>query len=318
MNRGIDNLQSVSIVVPVFNNAATIEELVKRAIEVMGGMPVKWQIVLVDDGSKDRSWEVIVGLVRLDPAVKGVRLSRNFGQHPAIKAGLERASGDCVILMDADLNDVPEEIPAMVRALEAGADLVLTRTEPEIGSPRGVFSTSRVFHSAFARLSGTQSLSGIGTLRGFSRRFVNAMLLYGERRIVYGPLSMQLGFHRTVLDRSFPSEDHSSKSSYTFFSRLSLALDALLGYTALPYTVLLVLGSAISIGSFLYFAAVVVSYLLGLRLPSSGTTLLLLVQLMTGGAILAGLGLLGSYVFRIYGEVLARPIFIVMEETSET
>jgi glycosyltransferase involved in cell wall biosynthesis len=308
---------TVSVVVPVFNNASTVRELVNRLVVVLGGMPVEWQIVLIDDGSVDLSWDIIVSLAQIESNVQGVRLSRNFGQHPAIRAGLERAVGDYVILMDADFNDIPEEIPAMIDSLECGFDLVLTRMASRFHRPRGRFSTSRAFHFVFAKVSGTNDYSGVGTLRAFSRRFVNGMLMYGERRVVYGPLSMQLGFRRTVIERSFPSEDLSPHSSYTFSSRLSLALDALLGYTALPYQFLIALGGSISTGAALYFLAIVVGYFFGLRLPSSGATIVLLVNLMIGGAILAGLGLLGSYVFRIYGEVLGRPMFIVMEDTVE-
>lgn len=316
MHRDADDPRGVSVVIPVFNNASTLVELVERLITVLHSMLHDWQIILVDDGSIDRSWELIADLAQTDSGVQGVRLARNFGQHPAIKAGLERAVGDFVILMDADLNDVPEELPAMLEALVAGFDLVLTRAQAGSLQSRGRLSTSRLFHFVFAKVSGTQDLAGIGTLRAFSRRFVNAMLLYGERRIVYGPLSMQLGFRRTVIDRAYPSEDTSPHSSYTFLSRLNLALDALLGYTALPYTVLLALGGSISVGALLYSIAVVIGYVFGSRLPSSGTTIVLLVQLMMGGSILAALGLLGSYIFRIYDEVLRRPVYIVMEDTT--
>jgi glycosyltransferase involved in cell wall biosynthesis len=308
---------SVSVVIPVYNNNGTLDTLISRLESVLRSCCQEWQIILVDDGSVDASWETVKTRANESAGILGVRLSRNFGQHPAIKAGLERASGDCVILMDADMNDVPEEIPVLLDAIEGGADLVLTSTQVQSQSGRGRFSSSRLFHRVFARITRTDDVAGVGTMRAFSRQFTNAVLRYGEKRVVYGPLTMQMGFRRVVVPRNFPSEDNSPHSNYSIRSRIALAADALLAYTSLPYTILLLSGISLSTGAVLYAFAVVVAYAGGVRLPSSGTTIVLLVVLVLGGGILAGIGTIGAYVFRIYGEVLDRPIFLVMDEAGK-
>ncbi len=297
--------RSVSVVIPVFNNAASLDELIARLIDVLGARDDPFEIVLVDDGSSDASWEIIAKRARADERVVGVRLSRNFGQHPAIRAGFERSSGDVTVLMDADLQDRPEEIPAMLNALSDDVDVVFTTWTSGEEEMRERLS-SRIFHTVFARFADVDLPRNVGTLRLFTREYRIAVLDYPEGGAVYGPLMAQMGFTPAWVEvvRDTPQ---GRKSSYTFRKRLRLAVNTLITYSDLPYRAVSWLGIGLVIASFAYLVSLIVQYAIDGRSVPSGITLVLTIQLLLSGAVLICLGVLGAYLFRIFREVLHRP-----------
>jgi dolichol-phosphate mannosyltransferase len=300
---------SVSVVIPVFNNATSLEELIARLAHVLGSRGAPYEIVLVDDGSKDASWDIITRAARADDHVVGVKLSRNFGQHPAIRAGLERASGDATVLMDADLQDRPEALPAMLDALVDDVDVVFTTWVAPDDEVRERVS-SRVFHSVFARFAGVNMPRNVGTLRVFTRDYRQAVLDYPEGAAVYGPLMAQMGYTAAWVEvvRDLPS---GRKSSYNFRKRSRLAVNTLLTYSDLPYRAVSWLGIGLVAASFVYVLLLIAQYLIDGRSVPSGITLVLTIQLLLSGAVLICLGVLGAYLFRIFREVLRRPPFHV-------
>jgi glycosyltransferase involved in cell wall biosynthesis len=302
-------------VVPVYNNAASLDELVKRLKAVLDARKAPYEIVLVDDGSADESWKIITTNARADDRVVGIHLSRNFGQQPATRAGLHRATGDITVLMDADLQDRPEEIPAMLEALTDDVDIVVTTWNPDKTEVRERLS-SRIFHRIFSAMVGVQLPRNLGTYRLFTREFRDAVLDYPESTAVYGPLMAQMGFNPSYVEviRSAPT---GRKSSYSFRKRARLAMNTLLTYSDVPYRAVSWSGVALVAASLGYLLLVVGQYLVyGRRVPA-GITLVLIVQLLLFGAVLACLGVLGAYLFRIFREVLQRPHYHVAREAGK-
>ncbi len=306
---------SVSVVVPVYNNEASLDELVRRLVAVLERRSAPYEIVLVDDGSADESWKIITRNARENDRVVGLHLSRNFGQQPATRAGLHRATGDITVLMDADLQDQPEEIPAMVEALTDDVDIVVTTWNPDETEVKERLS-SRIFHRMFASIIGVQLPRNLGTYRAFTREFRAAVLDYPESTAVYGPLMAQMGFSAFYLEvkRSAPT---GRKSSYSFRKRARLAMNTLLTYSDVPYRAVSWSGVALVVASLAYLLVIVGQYLIVGRRAPSGITLILTVQLFLSGAVLACLGVLGAYLFRIFREVLQRPHFHVAREAGK-
>jgi polyisoprenyl-phosphate glycosyltransferase len=301
-------VRTVSVVVPVYNNAETLVELTERILAVLDGTDAGGEVVLVDDGSRDDSWMLIAKLAAQDERVIGLRLSRNFGQHPALNAAFERASGDVIAMMDADLQDRPEELPRLLDALVDDVDVVFTTWHSADGAVRERV-TSRWFHQLFARLSGTQSQPrNLGTYRAFTRRYLESVLAYPERGAVYGPLMAQLGYAAAYIE----VERHAAqgrRSSYTFRRRLSLALSSLLSYSDLPHRAVTWFGATLSALSVVFLLALTVQYFVEGRRLASGLTLLLGITVLLFGFVLLSLGIIGAYVYRVFQEVLGRPRF---------
>ena len=301
-----------SILVPVYRNEAHLRDLYRRLIATLDPQWPDFELIFVNDGSPDASWSVIREICMKDKRVKGICLSRNFGQHPAISAALEHASGLYFVLMDADLQDHPEEIPRLLETLSGGdIDIVYTRKLFD-DKPILLSFTSRLFHSVFGRVTGGQHTHNIGTFRGFNRVVRAALLQHPERAIVYGPLMHAFGFRTLVLDLPRSARSH-SKSSYTFWMRLDLAVNVLMSYSTFPYKIMMSAGAILILCSFGYMVVVVIQKLFfGIGLPT-GLTIIFVAQLLTLGLTLGAIGILGLYVFRVFREVLRRPRYLVQE-----
>ena len=301
---------SVSVVIPVYRNEASLEELVERLVQTLTGMGRRFEIVLIDDGSPDRSWEIISRLGAEHSEVVGLKLSRNFGQHPAIAAGLERAQGDVTVLMDGDLQDEPEQLPVLLSKLDEGSDVVYTVNVDVTGSGSSRL-TSALFHFSFSRLAHIDVPHSIGTYRVFTRKFREAVLSYPERRPLYGPLMLYMGF--TAAFVPVHRRPSTRASGYTLLKRLGLAVDTLASYTNVPHRILLLLGSALTGLSAVYLAVLVVDYVVRGPELASGLTLVTGIVVLLMGAVLLSIGIVGSYVFRVFEEVLGRPRYLLAE-----
>lgn len=301
---------SVTVIVPVYNNESSLPELHQRLTSVLSGSGLQYEVVFVDDGSKDRSGEILEGLAASGPSTIVISFSRNFGQHPAIHAGMSAARGSVVVLMDADLEDSPEDIPVLLAPMIAdpSIDIVFSTFDNPDGPRKRLSST--IFHRVFSRLSGTHVARNLGTFRAFSAKVRNALLEYPERSAVYGPLMSQIGFSSVTVavSRSAPV---GRQTSYSLRKRVSLAVSSLIYYgSALP-TLVLSAGSALVILSSGYLVIVVGAYALGQRALPAGTVLLLSVSLLTSGVLMLSVGVLTIYAYQIFKEVLGRPRYHV-------
>jgi len=300
-----------SIVVPVYRNAASLRELAERVAAAMAADWSEFELFLVDDGSPDDSWSVISELAAHDGRIKGIRLSRNFGQHPAIAAGFDLARGDTIVIMDADLQDRPEELPRLLAGLNNDVDIVYTIKQGADGSVTDKI-TSRIFHTVFSSVTRREVPYGIGTYRAFSSKVLNGLRAYPEYNVLFGPLMFYVGYSSTFIEVARDSRKHGA-TSYSFSRRLSLAFRSLASYTDLPNRIFFVSGMSVLTATVLYSLAIVVQYILFGKVLPSGLTLLALLILVLLAVTLIGLGIIGSYVFRVYQEVLRRPRYLVAQ-----
>lgn len=295
---------SVSVLIPVYNNEVTIEELFRRLVASLEPLVDDFEVVFVNDGSRDASWPIIARLAAEDRRCVGLQLSRNFGQHPAIGAGLERCRGDITVLMDADLQDRPEELGNLLAPFD-DPEIEIVYTTWEMGRQKASL-TSRLFHSVFAQLAGLQMPSNVGTYRAFRRSVRNELLRYQEQGAVYGPLMSQMGFdYRYVtVQRDKPG---GRETSYDFRRRLALAVNALIAYSDLPHRLVTWTGLTFTLGGLAYLAVLVGQYMLGDRPLQGGITLLIGITVLMSGVLLMSVGVLTAYVYRVFHEVLGRP-----------
>lgn len=307
---------SVSVLIPVYNNGTTIRELFDRLDSTLRTLTPDFEVIFINDGSVDDSWKVISDLSRQSTHCVGIQLSRNFGQHPAINAALRRARGDIAVLMDADLQDHPEELPKLLAPFDADEtlDIVYTQFVMEAGGKSRL--TSRIFHSLYARLTGSKMPSNVGTYRAFRRRVTLALLDYPERSAVYGPLMVQMGFEQTYVTVA-RSAAAGRKTSYTFGKRLALAVSALISYSSILHWVVTLAGLALSGLSGLFLIVITAQYLSGTRALVNGQLLLIGITVLLSGVLLMSIGILTAYTTRIFQEVLQRPRYHVARELGE-
>jgi polyisoprenyl-phosphate glycosyltransferase len=304
----------VSVILPVYCTAPFLPELCRRLHETLGPIVEDYELLLIDDGSPDNAWEVISQLASMDLRVRALRFSRNFGQHPAIAAGVDRARGDCIVLMDTDLQDRPEDIPSFLNALSEGIEIVYS-TKTDERERFSVRLTSRLFHQVFSTITRTPVPPNIGTYRVFTRRFLAVLKEFPERNILYGPLMFFTGFRYATISVTHDPRTHGD-SAYHFRKRLALAVDSLISYTDLPHRLLTMGGGLIMFGSTALVMLLLVAYLMFGTAAPPGLTLVSLLITFTLGAMMFGLGVIGTYVFRIFQEVLHRPRYLVADSRN--
>jgi len=300
----------VSVLVPVYNNATHLRELYSRIRSALADQGIEFEVLLVNDGSSDDSWNIIAEIATADARVKALALSRNFGQHAAISAALEHASGKRFVLMDADLQDRPEVIPQLLdRLASADVDIVYTRKQGgDEGWVRSI--TSLAFHKFVDRATRSKTAPNVGTFRVFNRDVAEALLRYRERAIVYGPLMHTMGFRTDYVDVARDPRTE-TRSSYSFGKRVALAFQSIVSYSTLPQRILLWFGGAVSVLSMGYLLIILMQYLVvGGGLPQ-GLTLIAVLLLFLIGVLMAALGVIASYLFLIYRETLDRPRYHV-------
>jgi glycosyltransferase involved in cell wall biosynthesis len=304
---------SVSVLIPVYNNAATIEELHRRLVAVLESSGRAFEIIFVDDGSADDSRRLLRKLATDDERCVVLALSRNFGQHPAISAGLARATGDITVLMDADLQDKPEELPHLLEVLDLDPDIDIVYTMFELDSGKQSRFTSRLFHRVFAKLSDIHIPPNLGTYRAFRDHVRDALLDYPERSAVYGPLMSQMGYTNVYVTVT-RAEAVGRRTSYTFRRRLSLALSSVISYGSFVHRFVTWTGLAVTMASAGYLLTILVQYLTGFRALVNGQLLLLGITVLMSGVLMMTVGVLTAYTYRIFHEVLHRPRYHVARE----
>ncbi len=309
-------MTKISVVIPVYKAESCLHELYSRLRQTLDPISPEFEILFVEDGGGDRSWPIILDLALQDDRIKGLKLSRNFGQHPAISAGFENASGEYIVLMDCDLQDQPENIPLLIDALQDNPDIdiVYTIKKGYIGSWQTRF-TSKLYHYTFSKITKIKVPENIGTFRAFNRKFLQAILQYDERNILYGPLMFYMGFNSVCIPITHSSRQF-GRSTYSFAKRLALAVNSLVSYTDIPHRALTYIGLIVFASSGLYSFCLVLGYILFGRALAAGVTIVLLLTTMFLGIMMFSLGIIGSYVFRVYQEVLKRPRYLVSQTVN--
>ena len=300
----------LSIVSPIYRGEKMLDELVRRVIDSVKDITDDYEIVLVNDCSPDNSWEKIVQLCNENKKVKGVNLSRNFGQHYAITAGLSKTSGNWVVVMDCDLQDRPEEIPNLYAKTKEGFDSVFAqRVERQDTFMKRL--SSAAFYFVFSFLTDSKQDKSVANFGIYNRKVVNAILSMGDS-IRYFPIMAQwVGFRKGYLPVQH-AERQVGSSSYSFFKLMRLASDNMIGFSDKPLRLMLTFGFYVVIGSLLVALYYFVKWCLGLIVVDGFTTMVISLWLIAG-ILTMMLGITGLYIGKIFDRVKGRPVFIIGE-----
>lgn len=304
------NMPLLSIVSPVYKAERIVPELVRRIVESVKTVTEEYEVILVCDGSPDNSWLAIKEECTKNEKVKGVNLSRNFGQHYAITAGMHYAKGEWVVLMDCDLQDPPEEIPRLYAKALEGYDIVQSR---RIHRKDGFFKrmSSVAFHMVFDWFSGMKTDNTISNLGIYSHKVIDAFNEMQETSRSFGTLLSYLGFKRCTIDVEH-SDRFEGKSSYSFRKLMKLMFDITISNSNKPLRIITGAGLLFSLLAFLLALYNVLAYFLGINNLQGFTTTVFSIWFM-GGMLMMVLGVLGLYIGKIFNQVKQRPLFIVDE-----
>lgn len=304
----------ISIVAPVYNEETVLHQLYQRIAAVMDEVDEAWELVLVNDGSRDRSGEIIAELHELDERVKGVSFSRNFGFQEAVTAGLNYTSGDAIVLTDADLQDPPEVIPVMIQKWREGYDVVYGVREERHGETWFKKITAKLFYRIIHRITSVKIPLDTGDFRLMDRRVVDVIRGMPERNRFLRGMVPWVGF-RQVGVHYVRQPRYAGESKFGTISKmLPFAINAITSFSYLPLQLAMYLGFTIAIMSGLAIFIVILVRLLTESQALLGQATTLVVVLFLGGVQLISLGIIGEYLSRIYDEVKGRPLYLVAEE----
>lgn len=305
----------ISIVIPVYREAAHLAATLSVIRAEAAKAEASFEIVLVDDGSEDQTWQVICGEIQRTDGIRAVRLSRNFGKEAALCAGVEAARGRAVIIMDGDLQHPPAMIPEMVRLWRSsGANIVeAVKVRHDTRSLKGRLA-GWLFYAMMSKLSGFD-LHGASDFKLIDAQVRQAWLKLGERNLFFRGMIAWLGFKRAQVSVTVPDRADGGKSRWSFWALMKLAATALMAFSSLPLRVPTIFGAA-----FLTLSAGLGSYALVLWFLGkavTGFTTVILLLLILGSLILLSLGIIAEYLGRVYDEVKARPRYIIAEVLDE-
>ena len=301
----------VSVVVPMFNEEGTAEELYERIGRALAHVP--FEVVAVDDGSTDATQGILARLADQDDRLKVVTLSRNFGHQTALTAGLDHASGDVVVTIDADLQDPPELIPDMLARWSEGSDVVYAVRKERQGETRFKRSTARVFYRVLERLSDVPVAPDAGDFRLLDRRAVDAVLSMGERNRYLRGMTVWVGYTQTAIEYT-RGPRRAGTTKYPLRRMVRFALDAIASFSHVPLQIATVVGFVIALFAFLCIPVAIGVRIAGEFVP--GVTTTVVAVLLLGGIQLMAIGMIGEYVGRIYDEVKRRPLYLVRERRN--
>ena len=309
------NLQPpfISVVTPVYKAEACLDELCRRLVSALEPLTSNFEIILVEDASPDRCWETIVRLVAAEPRCKGLRLSRNFGQHYAITAGLEQAAGDWVVVMDCDLQDQPEEIPRLYAKAQEGFDTVFgrrcRRQDSRLKVLRGDICTW--IYDYFTGLDTDRAIANFSISH---RKVIDAVCMYRERDRSFPSLVFMTGFRRATIDVEHAARP-SGKTSYTWGKLTKFALQTLVSGTNRPLHASIKFGLVLAAASLVYAVSRLIQFsVTGVAVPG-WTTLAFLVSFFSG-LLFMQLGIIGLYLGKVFDESKRRPLYHVAETFS--
>jgi dolichol-phosphate mannosyltransferase len=300
----------ISVVSPVYRAEKIVHELVRQLHENLLKITEDYEIILVNDASPDKSWIAVTKECEKDIRVKGINLSRNFGQHYAITAGLSYVKGDWIVVMDCDLQDRPDEISNLYKKAVEGWDIVFARRAMRQDGFIKRFSSS-CFHKIYSYLSGAKTDKAIANFGIYNNKVIAEYNKMKEYARSFGSLIKYLGFHSCIIDVEHNSrfEGH---SSYTFAKLLHLSIDMILSNSNKPLKLTVKTGFYLSMFSFLLAIYNVIAYYIGLIQVAGYTTTVFSIWFV-GGLILFVLGIIGLYIGKIFDQVKERQLFIVRE-----
>ncbi len=305
--------EKLAVIVPVFNEEENLPELKRRLSLVLAATGMDHEVILVDDGSRDRSLEFMRGFHKEDPRWKLISLSRNFGHGAACTSGLEHANADAIVFLDADLQDPPELIPEFIKKWREGYAVVFgARTgRPESWLRQMI---TGIFYRLINSLSATPLPIDAGIFSLLDKSAADSLRRLPERHRYLTGLRAWVGFHQTSILYARQSR-HASQPKQSLVKLVSLALDAIFGFSSAPLRLATLIGLVMAAGSFVLSLNVLYDKFFTNK-PIVGWSSTMVAITWTGGAILFTLGIIGEYVGRIYDEIKQRPIYLVKEKAG--
>lgn len=303
----------LSVVVPVYNESSIINELVNRVKANVKLITEDFEIILIDDGSYDQTWELIESEANQEKRIKGIKFSRNFGHHYAITAGLHNAIGEWVVVMDGDLQDRPEVIPDLYKKAQTGFDVVFVSRQ---NRPEKLYYriAQKFFYRILRLLSGIDFDSSQANFSIISKKVVQAFKIFPENARFYGSTIKWLGFNRSSIYADHGVR-HSGKPSYTFRKRIKLASDIILSFSERPLKFAVFIGILFSFLSFIG-AGIIILRSISFGYSVIGWPSLMVTIFFLSGITLTVLGFIGIYLGRIFQEVKNRPLYLVSSEVN--
>lgn len=297
-----------SIVAPVFNEEETLPHFYERIIEIMDKVGAPFELVLVNDGSRDGSFTVMRTLHERDPRVRVVDFSRNFGHQIAISAGLDYAQGQAVIIIDSDLQDPPEVIPELIERWKAGAEVVYAQRATRKGETKFKLITASAFYRLIGRITSVNIPRNVGDFRLMDRRVVDALVSMREHHRFMRGLSAWVGFRQEAVLYN-RHERYAGTTKYPLSKMIRFSMDAITSFSHLPLQLATTFGFVLAGISLIGIVVAIIVRLFTGAIVGQATTLIMV--LFMGGIQMIFLGIIGEYLGRIYDEVRARPLYIV-------
>ncbi len=303
----------ISVVAPVYNEEVVLDALYERVKTVLDGAGEEWELILVNDGSRDDSAGVIARLHERDPRVKGISFSRNFGFQIAATAGVDVSKGDAVILTDADLQDPPEVYPAMLAQWRAGYDVVYGVRASREGETWFKLTTAKLFYRIIHRITSINIPLDTGDFRLMDRRVINSLRGMNERNRFLRGMIPWIGFRQIGVEYHREAR-YAGEAKFTSVKKmLPFALDAITSFSYFPLQLATIMGFITAAISVIAILAVILVRLLAPHEPLLGQATTLVVVLFLGSVQLISLGIIGEYLGRIYDEVKGRPLYLIQD-----
>ena len=303
--------QSISVVVPIYNDQEVIAELHRRLRPVLEAITDRYELILVDDGSRDRSWEEMLKVLQANEHVRAVRLSRNFGQQSAIAAGLSLTSNDLIVLMDSDLQDRPEDIPTLIDALLADPQAMMAIAQwEERKDSRMKLAVSRLFQRVSNSITEIHTVPRLGIFRVMKKSVVEELRNFPEKTATTVSLLYYIGSRYVAVPLKRDAR-FAGKSGYNLSKMLALTFARIFSFSMFPIRMVTYMGAFLCIGSMVAALALVIYKLVGNVV--TGWTSMMVLMLFLFGLNFAFLGILGEYIGRIFLETKQRPKFMIGE-----
>lgn len=303
----------LSLVIPIYNEEEVLPQLDGRVRELLTTLALDAEVVFVNDGSRDRSMDLLREMATREPRYKVVGFARNFGHQRAITAGIDHARGKAVVVMDADLQDPPEVILEMVKKWREGFDVVYGRRRTREGETAFKLLTAKIFYRVFAAMIPIKVPLDTGDFRLMSRRVVLAMRELRETHLFVRGLVSWVGFKQCAVEYDRAARA-AGETKYPLKKMISFALDGIASFSVLPLRFATYIGLLVGFGSVLYATAAVITFLVGRTVPGWTTTVVLVSFLFSVQLLVTGV--LGEYVGRIYEQVKGRPLYVVGEKLN--
>jgi len=304
----------LSVVIPVYNESSLIDELVKRVKSNANLITDDYEIIIVDDGSQDNTWNSIENEAKSENRIKGIKFSRNFGHHYAITAGLHSSSGEWVVVMDGDLQDRPEVIPDLYKKAQEGFDVVFVSRQ---NRPEKLYYriAQKIFYWILRSLSGLDFDSRQANFSIINKKVVDAFKKFPENARFYGSTIKWLGFNRSFILADHGVR-HSGKPSYTIRKRFKLASDIILSFSERPLKVAVTFGLLVTLSSIIMSIWLIIGAL-NFNFSVMGWPSIMASIFFLGGSILTVLGIIGIYLGRVFNQVKSRPLYIIDKVTTK-